>query len=62
MAAVHGVLERTFSRAENLLENYLEHWTIDSLLKQIRTDRVSPRMAITDKFADSQNNRIGGEG
>ncbi|GGL51831.1 RrF2 family transcriptional regulator [Sporolactobacillus putidus] len=68
LARVRSVMDQAFCRAETMLETYLEQWTIDSLLEQIKCE---PDVPISDHFPVSAHkdkstkyniNRIGGEG
>lgn len=73
LANVRSVMDQAFCRAEAIFEKYLDQWTLDSLLKQIRRAMgEGPDGAIADHFpvtahADKLDNYtitkgIGGEG
>lgn len=71
LSGIRMVMEDTFSRAEHVLEDYLEQWTIAALLEQIKKAvggvpdlplRHDPvQSVLTDCNNSLPNHRIGGE-
>ncbi|MDD9149885.1 MULTISPECIES: RrF2 family transcriptional regulator [unclassified Sporolactobacillus] len=53
LASVRSVMDQAFLKAEEMLETYLERWTIDSLLEQIRRTMSGPDTSFSDHFSVS---------
>jgi hypothetical protein len=69
-SGIQQVMNQAFSGAEQILENYLEQWTLENLLEQVRKIRNGSSDRSGQEFVPSgsvqvnpiiQKNKIGGE-